>query len=142
MAILGTVAWLDYKEPDKSYTLVNLLMSKICLFGLEYQIMTFMDQFRYLFAPMPMSLCYLKTYFTAGSFQQILMLSTSIVITKYLFTFHVKNPLAIEEGFWSRFIVSWVFLASNLCEIVFYLLPGMSLPCFTKTDYNFFRRLQ
>ncbi len=125
---MSTVVWLDYKEPDKSYTLINLLMSKICLSGLEYQIITFMDQFRYLFAPLSLSICNLKTYFVHATFQQILMLSTAVVITKYLFTFHVKNPLAIEEGFWSRFIVSWIFLTSNFCQIVFFILPGMSLP--------------
>ncbi len=124
IAILSTVMWLDYREPDKSYTLINLLMSKICLSCLEYLVLTFMDPFRYLFGPMPMSICYLRTSFGVATFQQILMLSTAIVLIKYLFIFHLKNPLAIDEGFWSRFIILWVFLVSNLCQIVFYKLPG------------------
>jgi hypothetical protein len=84
-----------------------------------------MDQLRYLSGPLPMSICYIKILIGTAAFQQILMLSTAIVLTKYIFTFYLKNPLAIEEGFWSRFISSWIFLVSSLCQIVFFMLPGI-----------------
>lgn len=124
IAVLSTVMWLDYHEPDKSYTLVNLLMSKICFSWMEFLIITFLDPFRYLSGPIPMSICYFKSCFGIAAFQQILMLSTAIVVTKYLFTFYLKNPLAIEEGFWCRFITSWIFLVANLTQISFLILPG------------------
>ena len=125
IAILSTVAWLDHYEPDPSYTLVNLLMSKVCFFCLTFLIITLLDQFRYIYGQVPLSICHAKTSLGAAVIQQITLLSTAIVVTKYLFIFHLKNPLAIEEGFWCRFISSWIFLVSNLIQIVFLILPGI-----------------
>ena len=39
------------------------------------------------------------------------------MLIRYISLFHLKNPAAIADDFWSFYINSWIFLFSILSEI-------------------------
>jgi hypothetical protein len=53
-----------------------------------------------------------------------LALTTAIMIVKYLSVFHLKNPGAIKDDFWSFFLNLWISSATLLVNGVNWFLPG------------------
>ncbi len=68
---------------------------------------------------------------------QSLLFYVSIALARYFFIFWLKNPLAVEEDFWSLFVSMWIVLASAINNFVYGFLPGpQPLPYYTCADIN------
>ena len=55
---------------------------------------------------------------------QLLLLANILIISRYMFTFILKNPLAIQQNFWGLYIVLWTFLVGIFIQRSFFWLPG------------------
>jgi hypothetical protein len=58
----------------------------------------------------------------------IIILLDSLVVIKYIFIFHLKNPTAVQDDFWKVWINLWTFVYFLLSEIVINTLPGRDNP--------------
>jgi len=48
----------------------------------------------------------------------------SIAVTRYVFIFWLKNPLAVQDRFWNRLIFIWITSFCFLFNFIFYWVPG------------------
>ncbi len=48
----------------------------------------------------------------------------AIIIVKYVFVFHIKNPTTIQDDFWTIFINLWIFIFDLIVLIVYAVWPG------------------
>jgi len=55
---------------------------------------------------------------------QVLFLLIAISVSKFIFVFHLKNPMAIQEDFFYFFINVCSFMHSFLSQFAFTALPG------------------
>lgn len=100
-------------------------MSKLGWLAIVYLLLyTMTEPFRFFYGPMSINFCFAKTTLGSVILLQILMLIMSMTVTKYLFVFVLKNPLAIEDDFWCAFISRWIFSTGFLVQILVGMLPG------------------
>jgi hypothetical protein len=148
---LGLI-WFERFGSDKRRTLLNKLVSSLCYRILQWIIFCqSSDLIRYTFGPMPLTLCAFIVVLKTSIRLQILLLFDMMQITKYIFTFHLKNPSAITEDFWSKFIsllltmygyifCFTLFMVDSRKPVFFYIcadadmLPDLKLP---KRTYGF-----
>ena len=61
---------------------------------------------------------------------------------RYFFIFHMKNPTAVQDDYWTMFINMWVFGFVLISEIVYQALPGKDnakiLVCYGKVPTELF----
>ncbi len=62
---------------------------------------------RYLTVPFPYLLCQLDYLLKNIGVQKGLIFVDFILILRYFFTFHSKNPTAIQDDFWIMFLNMW-----------------------------------
>lgn len=55
---------------------------------------------------------------------QILFHLNAIIISRYIFIFHMKNPLAFQEMFWRRFLFMWIIMISYVIQVTAWATPG------------------
>lgn len=53
-----------------------------------------------------------------------LLLSDAIMLVKYAFLFHMKNPTAVQDDFWNLFLNVWIFFFTTASQIFHILAPG------------------
>jgi len=82
------------------------------------------DILRYFYGPLPQPVCFVKTTLNSSIVLQIGLFITAIVFTKYIFIFHLKNPTAIDDKFWTLYITLWIRMLAYLCIITSTLMPG------------------
>ena len=97
--------WFERFGSDKRRTLLNKLVSSLCYRILQWVLICqSSDLIRYTIGPLPLQFCAFMVVLKTSIRLQILLLFDMMQITKYIFTFHLKNPSAITEEFWSKFI--------------------------------------
>ena len=52
------------------------------------------------------------------------LLLNAMMLIKYCFLFHTKNPTAIQDDFWNRYLNVVFFILANLSQIVHVMSPG------------------
>jgi len=82
------------------------------------------DILRYFYGPLPYTFCLVSTVVSGSIFLQILLFITNIVITKYIFIFHLKNPTALDDKFWFTFLTIWIRTFAYLSQATAFLMPG------------------
>lgn len=55
---------------------------------------------------------------------QFFILLNAVMVVRYVFTFHLKNPVATEHDFWVIFITIWSFGYGLITFFVYASLPG------------------
>lgn len=84
----------------------------------------FYSYFYEIFAPIGNDFyCYLLYITTNTTTMQIIFLFNSVVVVKYIFIFHLKNPTAIQDDFWTIFINVWSIAFAYISQFIFYMLP-------------------
>ena len=53
-----------------------------------------------------------------------LLMHDAIIVVKYVFIFHLKNPTALQDDFWSLFINAWIWGFCFITQVGFSLAPG------------------
>ena len=61
----------------------------------------------YLYGPLPELVCHLDSSLRNVVIMRLLIVLDSIIIVRYIFTFHAKNPTAVQDEFWTLFINIW-----------------------------------
>jgi hypothetical protein len=78
----------------------------------------------YIVGPFSQQICNLLLSTQTGLTMQLLLLANVLMITRYLFIFVLKNPVAVHHDFWRLFFFIWTFLFAILMQFTFFLLPG------------------
>jgi formate-dependent nitrite reductase membrane component NrfD len=77
-----------------------------------------------LFGPFNQCFCFSFITFKNIVRTTILLFLCANIIARYILIFHLKNPLAVVDGFWCVFISSWIFGFGLSLNFVLYFLPG------------------
>ena len=78
----------------------------------------------YIFGPFPQLTCYLILIIQGSLTIQALLLVNIMMITRYIFTFILKNPAAVHHDFWRTFIFVFTFLSGIIVQTTYSVLPG------------------
>ena len=114
-------------KPIKSLAEENLKVSFLNFFCSTLDQSTFnvfqaLTNIRYLTMPFPFPLCQLDYLLKNVIIQKGLMFVDFILIVRYLFTFHSKNPTAVQEDFWVLFISMWTIGEKRIYCVIIFLL--------------------
>ena len=89
-----------------------------------FLIVQVVDVLRYTRGPFPEWICSIQLFVKNGIFIQQMLLMTATILTRYVFIFWLKNPIAFNDDFWSVFFNIWIFGFSAITEFVSSRLPG------------------
>ena len=78
----------------------------------------------YIFGPQPAIICHFEMLLRGSITIQQLLLSDILMIARYLFLFHVKNPTSNQHDFWAIFFSIWSFSIGMISTGVFMFMPG------------------
>ncbi len=56
--------------------------------------------------------------------RQSIILFLAIILTRYIYIIWLKNPGAVQDDFWSSFIVKWISGSCFILNFVIYYTPG------------------
>jgi hypothetical protein len=119
--------WLIVLEKQSHYrTLVNQIMATVMSCFVVFNIIiTPLTFFIYIISPTNSEfICKAYTFtFNIITLHPILLMDAWLII-KYLFVFHLKNPTAVQDDFWSMLINLWIFIFWAISLIVYHILPG------------------
>lgn len=132
IAILSTLLTIPlvygiiwYEQNNNYRTLINKLAASICFYLIIF--LAFLKLFslsHMIYGATGIFQCILELLVMNISMMQGIFMIISIIVTKYIFVYHLKNPLAIQEYFFAFFINTSTFMLSFLSQFVFVFLPG------------------
>ena len=131
MAMVQGLIWYEHYGTDNNRTLMNKLFASVCWVVFAQDCFTMLDNFRYWFGPLPQSFCLLLILAKIIGNSMILLFYDAILITKYILIFKLKNPGALYDEFWCRYLNIWICMASIIYDCTRYILPG-------KPTFSFF----
>lgn len=104
---------------------MNQLVSKLIWYILSF-LMFVQIPFIFLYSSghLPELVCHVEAILAPTIMIGFLGILDSISVVRYLFIFHMKNPTANQDDFWSKFLFIWTFFASLIFNIAFFILPG------------------
>ncbi len=56
--------------------------------------------------------------------RQSIIFFAAIIITRYIYIIWLKNPGAVQDDFWTSFIVKWIPGSCFILNFVIYYIPG------------------
>lgn len=121
--LLGIISF----ERNKHHrTLINQLMASIvwsaAIWNWTVQLLA---TYRVVLGPIqPEFICRVNSVLRNSLPMHALLLLDAMMFIKYFFLFHMKNPTAIQDDFWNRFLNVVIFVLSSLSQIVHTLSPG------------------
>ena len=121
-----------FEKDNHHRTLINRLMSSVVccaiLWNLTVQPIGIL---RYVFGPVSFEpICQLNSILRNSLPMNGLLLLDAIMIVKYIFLFHTKNPTAIQDDFWNLFLTIWITGFSCISQAIYSMSPGKSAPNF------------
>lgn len=124
---LSGIIYHGLRGPDENCTLIRRLISSLSWGGLEYLFMvTFSDNIRALSGPFTESYCDFTIIMRLYGVNQLSMFISAILLSKYVYVFWLKNPMAFKDKFWALFITLWIKGASLLWQIGTSFFPDRS----------------
>ena len=120
------VIWFERFGNDHKRTLMNKLVSSLCWFLMEwYLVGQTICLIRHFIGPLPPIICAFQQIQKTSVKFQLLLCFDAMQITRYIFIFHLKNPSAVKDDFWSVFITSWILGFSNLYSFKLFFVDGL-----------------
>lgn len=121
--ILLSIIWFEKYGSDKKRTLINIIFAYCCWTYLKYIFLVeVFDVIRYIFGPLPATICYLKVIIRNTLGYIIGLYINATMVMRYAYIFWLKNPAAFEDEFWSTFIVIWTHTVSILSQLAWHFL--------------------
>ena len=122
-----------FERNHHNRTLINQLMASTfwtaIIWNLTVQPLT---SYRFMFGPVQSEyICRINSILRNALPMHGLILLGAIMVVKYAFLFHTKNPTAIQDDFWNLFLNIWIFGFTSVSQIIYILSPG-------QTALNFF----
>ena len=114
-----------FEKNHHNRTLINQLVAStfwygiICIFFIQIPI-----TIRYLVSCFPEFLCACDSILRNVIYMQIFFLLDAVLLCRYTFIFHLKNPTAFQEDFWKLFINLITITFSMISQVTLFLLPG------------------
>jgi len=124
MAMVQGMIWYERYGTDHNRTLMNKLFASVCWVVFAQDCFTMLDNFRYWYGPLPETVCLLLILAKISGNSMILLFYDAILITKYIMIFKLKNPGALNDEFWYRFLNVWICAVSVIYDSSRYILPG------------------
>jgi len=107
------VIWYDRFGLDIKQNLMNMLFTSLCLAAIiNIPIIQLFEIPRFFFGPKPAAFCLFQLVLKNAFKLQIFLLLDASILTRYIYIFWLKNPSAVNEGFWNVFINIWIGGAS------------------------------
>ena len=114
-----------YEKEKQNRTLINQLVAWLFhVMATPNNFIHIMFIIRYSFGTLPPFFCYLDLLARPGLVTFQLLLLDAICVIRYIFVFNLKNPTAVQDDFWTLFIVMFLFGLSFIPHVVFIMLPG------------------
>ena len=122
---------ISFERDNHHRTLINRLMASTVwlsiIWGLTVQQFDF---FRSVFGPMPEHLCRINSLMRTTITMHGLMLIDAILVVKYIFIFHMKNPTAVQDDFWNFFLICLLQFFHWFLKLLQSCLQGQALQTF------------
>ena len=109
------IIWYEKFGTDQKRTLMNKLVASLCWTWLEWYLFAqVINIIGFCIGPLPSIICAFSQIEKTSIKFQVLLCISSMQITKYFFIFHLKNPSAVQDSFWSVFINAWILGFCNI----------------------------
>jgi len=109
VVLLYGIIWFERFGSSHNRTLMNKLVAWQCwnliAFNLACHVL---ESLIYISGNLPAPVCFLNIVLKNASKTTMLLLLDSTIIVQYLLIFRIKNPAAVNDDFWSRFIGVWI----------------------------------
>ena len=79
---------------------------------------------RYIFGPTPLFICNLNIFLKRTMTTQAMLFLDSIMLSRFIFIFVLRNPSAFQDDFWSLFGNIWLLAFSWIGQIVSEIMLG------------------
>ena len=154
IALSAYAVWYEINESNANKTIINELSSLIHITGTLGLLVTHVIELaRYLYGPLNKHICFLQVVIKHSIKTEILLFLDANIIARYVVIFHCKNPLAIEDGLWSTFVCSSIFILSKVFNfaiffvrhqqpINFYICADMDPTSFMSESQKIFGNLE
>ena len=124
MVMVTGAIWYEHYGTDRRRTLMNKLFSSVCWVMIAQQCITMVEIIRYLVGPLSQGFCFILLLAKITGNSMILLFYDTMLLARYVLIFKLKNPGALNDEFWYRFLNIWVFTFSALYDSSRYFLPG------------------
>ena len=119
------IVWYEHYGLDSRRTLMNKLVASIfktAMIGVP--LIQISELPRYFIGPQPVLFCFYQSVFKNSLKWQCLLLLDSVIVARYIYIFKLKNPGAVHDDFWSRFVNIAIVGISFGSNFVIFFLPG------------------
>jgi len=122
LPLLTGIIWFEKFGSDKKRTLINMLVSSICWTAIQYGFLVFsLDIMRYLLGKLPQPLCFIQAVLRSSVSSDFILFYDAIIFVRFIYIFVLKNPAALCDEFWSKFLNISIKSCSLLFQSVWHL---------------------
>ena len=119
------IIWYERFGSDLKRNLINRLLTSVCWTGLIfYCFVQPIETARYIFGPLPKSLCLFHLMYKNVLNVQTLLFSDGVTVAHYFYIFGLKDPARFKDDFWQVLIKIWVLSFAFLTQTIFVYFPG------------------
>ena len=116
---------LEFEASCTNRSLINQLVSSDFVAMICYILMVHTPLLvRHLVGPFPVILCQFDFLIKNVITLKVMFSLNFRSITRYIFVFKSKNPTAIQDDFWVKFLVTWSVGCSMICQATLLFYPG------------------
>jgi hypothetical protein len=118
--------WYEHFGSDKKRTLINQLVAYIWKIVIFYLVVArFCDTVNSIFGPFSEWMCFILWIIKGACTAAVLITINAVMLTRYIYIFHYKNPGRVDDDFWITFLSMWISGVSLISYCIWYCLPGM-----------------
>ena len=124
-ALAYGIVWYEHYGLDSRRTLMNKLIASIfrtAMMGVP--LIQVLELPIYFIGPQTVFYCFCHSVLKNALKWQVLLLLDSVIAARYIFIFKLKNPGAVHDDFWSRFVNIVIVVISFGSNFVIFFLPG------------------
>jgi len=119
------IIWYERFGSDLKRNLINRLLTCVCWTGLIfYSIVQPIETARYIFGPLPESLCLFHLMYKNVLNLQTILFFDGVTVAHYFYVFGLKDPMRFKDDFWHFLVTIWVLSFGFFTQFVFVFLPG------------------
>ena len=115
-----------FERDNHHRTLINQLVASLMWTGIFWNLTVQpLAFYRFIFGPVTWEFfCSFNSVVRNAIPLHILLLLDAILIVKYVFTFHMKNPTAMQDDFWKNFLNLWIMICVSISQVIYVMAPG------------------
>jgi len=103
------IIWYERYGSDKKRPIVNMIVAMICKTGILFlATIQIPEVIRYVYGPLPESICFLQSISRSSTMWQFLMYMNGIAMAKFAYVFFINNHHQFADEFWCHFLNLWI----------------------------------